>query len=81
MGRVGQKTASREVRIFFFPDFIFFKTRLYRGGGGFLAHPAGGQETTFYLRVALAVTTGCRVVNITPEGVNKINYTYCGPQV
>ena len=66
--RVAPKNASREVGIFFFSNFIFY--RLECTGGSkkkkkefenmkkksssrpFLAHPAGGQETTFYLRVA-----------------------------
>ena len=68
MGRVGKKTASREVGIFFFfPNFNFFKLECTGGkvkkkkkiekkkkspSRPFLAHPAGGQETIFYLRMA-----------------------------
>ena len=61
VGRVGKKTASREVGNFFlFLISIFFKTRMYRGKSKkkknssrpFLAHPAGGQVTIFYLRTA-----------------------------
>ena len=66
--RVGKKTASREVWIFFGPNLIFYRLECtggkvkkkgiffkYEKKGSsqpFLAHPVGGQETTFYLRVA-----------------------------
>ena len=38
----------------------------------FLAHPAGGQETTFYLRVALLAMQSCV---IEPEGLSETNGT------
>ena len=69
VGRVGKKTASREAGFFFFSWFHFYKLNCTGGvskkkkkiekygkknsSQPFLAHPAGGQETTFYLRVAL----------------------------
>ena len=70
--RVGKKTASREVGIIiFFPSNFFFFNKLECSGGGgskkkksssrpFLAHLGGGQETTFYLRVALPLNTELR---------------------
>ena len=63
--RVAQKAASRDL---FFPNIIFHQLECTGGGGGvkiyffenmkkkswpFLAHSGGGQETPFYLRVAL----------------------------
>ena len=68
VSRVGKKKASRAVgNLFFFPNLIVYKLECTGGevkknlflkigkkssSRPFLAHPAGGQETIFYLRMA-----------------------------
>ena len=68
VGRVGKKKPVGRSGIFSFPNFIIYKLECTGGKGKkkkknenrrkksssrpFLAHPAGRQETIFYLRMA-----------------------------